>query len=58
MRNYYTCTACGETWESRMAGRPVPCMKVINPKNPCYLSEVRPATQDEIEEYERMFVDW
>lgn len=56
MRYYYTCTACGETWESRMTTKPVPCSQpgVCRGK----WVEVRPATPDEIEIYERMFVDW
>lgn len=53
-RLYYTCTKCGETWESKMKMPPVPCMK------PGVYGEgiVRPATPEEIEDYERMFVDW
>lgn len=56
LRNYLTCTRCGETWESRMAGRAVPCTAPGTCKGDT--AEVRPATIDEIETYERMFVDW
>lgn len=58
VRNYYTCTACGETWESRMHTTPIPCTSPMNCNGKIVIAEVRLATVDEIEQYERMFVDW
>ena len=59
MRRFYTCTKCGETWESKMSSRPVPCGGVqLGVCKGLQWAEVRPATEEEIEIYERMFVDW
>lgn len=56
IRQFWTCTRCGETWESQMGGRAMPCSRPGSFKGE--QAEVRPATLDEIEDYERMFVDW